>query len=505
MKSFAIFARALGLLCALSLSSAATARDLFLMIGGGHSRDSNQASLENNVLFYQQLLKEQKVPAAQQSVYFAAGPAGGKDVQAKDVDALPKANRLMAEFFGTERDLGLHYRASAVPNVRGATTRENIQKWFAEVGQTLKPGDRLILYVTAHGERSEDRQNPYETSIMLWNDEKLSVSEFVALLDTLPEGVSVVAVMVQCYTGGFARMIFDKADPENGLAKQNRCGFFATVHDRVAAGCTPDVDETTYVEYSTYFWEAVAGHTRSGKPITPPDYDGDGTVSFAEAHAYTMLIADTIDSPLTTSSEFLSVEGHFQDSEHPDLLPKDAPYDTIHELATSAERAVLDGLSKQLDLTGDGRLATAQRESRASRRGRFRGPGQSPRRRVARLRDTIADSLKERWPELANVLNPGAVELLTTRNKEFVEAVEGHPKYKEYLEQKDLAAREADPQKRRAKLERFVRTAQDVILRENLRRLDDKKLFGQYQAIVAAEATSLQSGDGGRRTIKQGR
>ena len=290
--------------------------------------------------------------------------------------------------------------------------------------QRSRVGDRLILYVTAHGEKSDDRKNPYETSIMLWNDEKLTVSEFVALLDTLPEGVSVVAVMVQCYTGGFARFIYDKADPENGLAKQNRCGFFATVHDRVAAGCTPDVDETTYVEYSTYFWEAVAGHTRAGKPITLPDYDGDGKVSFAEAHAYTVLNADTIDLPLTSSSEFLSVESNFKDDDHPELLPKDAPYDTIHELATPAERAVLDGLSKQLDLTGSDRIAAAQRESRATRRGRSRGRDQSPRRRAARLRDTIADDLKERWPELANVLNPGAVELVTTRSKEFVEAVE---------------------------------------------------------------------------------
>src|SRR3954471_20758098 len=338
--------------CVFSFTSVAIARDFFLTIGGGHSRDSNQASLERNVLFYEQVLKEQKIPPAQQSVYFAAGPAGGKDVQAIDADSVPKANRLMAEFFGTDRDLGLHYRASEVPGVLGATARENIQNWFAGTGQTLKQGDRLIIYVTAHGEKSEDRKNPYETSIMLWNDEKLSVSEFVTLLDGMPEGVSVVAVMVQCYTGGFSRFIYDKADPKNGLAKQNRCGFFATVHDRVAAGCTPDVEETSYVEYSTYFWEAIAGHTRTGKPITPPDYDGDGKVSFAEAHAYTVLNADTIDLPLTSSSEFLSVESHFKDSDHPELLPKDAPFDTIHELATPAERAILDGLSKQLELTG---------------------------------------------------------------------------------------------------------------------------------------------------------
>ncbi len=492
------------LLCVLGLVTTAAARDFFLTIGGGPSPENNQASLEKNVLFSQQVLKEQNVPASQQAVYFATGSAASKDVKAVDAESVPKANRLMAEFFGTDHDLGLHYRASEVPGVRGATTRENIQKWFSDVGPTLNRGDRLILYVTAHGEKSDDRKNPYETSIMLWNEEKLTVSEFVGLLDELPEGVSVVAVMVQCYTGGFARFIYDKADPENGLAKQQRCGFFATVHDRVAAGCTPDVDETTYVEYSTYFWEALAGHTRTGMPIVRPDYDGDGKVSFAEAHAYTVLSADTIDSPLTSSSEFLSVESQFKDDDHPELLSKDAPYDTIHELATPAERAILDGLSKQLELTGSDRIAAAQRESRPFRRGRSRGRDQSARRRAARLGDAIAEDIKKRWPELANVLNPGAVELLTTHSQEFVDAVEGHPKYKEYREQTELAAREVDPQKRRAKFERFIRTAQDAILRENLKRLDDKERLAEYQAIVAAEASSLNEGDSTAKPAARG-
>ena len=110
----------ISLLCVLTLASTAAARDFFLTIGGGHSRESNQASIEKNVLFYQELLKEQKIPAEQQSVYFAAGLPRGKDVQAKDVESIPKANRLMAEFFGTEQDLGVHYRNSELSNVLGA-------------------------------------------------------------------------------------------------------------------------------------------------------------------------------------------------------------------------------------------------------------------------------------------------------------------------------------------------------------------------------------------------
>jgi hypothetical protein len=41
------------------------------------------------------------------------------------------------------------------------------------------------------------------------------------------------------------------------------------------------------------------------------------------------------------------------------------------------------------------------------------------------------------------------------------------------------------------KFERFVATAEDVILRENLRRLGDAALMAQYGAIVAAEGAGL--------------
>lgn len=482
----------------LALPYPAVGKDYFLTIGGGYAPDGNQASLEKNVLFFERVLQEQKVPPGQQSVYFADGLEADADLQVLDAQSVPKANRLMAEFFGDEEDLGLFYRNHAVPGVRASTNKENIVRWFSEVGPTLQAGDRLILYVTSHGEPSRDRGNPYETAISLWDNQRIRVSELAAQLDTLPAGVSVTAIMVQCYTGGFARLIYKDADPEQGLSPQRRCGFFATVHDRVAAGCTPDVDKASYVEYSSYFWEALGGRKQTGEAIVRPDYDGDGRVSFAEAHAYTVLHADTIDLPLTTSTEFLNVESQFADDEHPDLLAEDAPYETVRDLATPAERAILEGLSVELELEGSNRIEAAERGGRERRRffGRGGGRGRSPGGRARRLRQVIADDLKERWPELSNVLNPGAIELLTTRSAEFVAAIEQHPSYREYREQADAADVAADPQKRRVKFERFVATAEGVILRENLRRLGDAKRLAEYQAIVAAENAGLETPTG---------
>ncbi len=474
----------------LSLASSSAGKDYFLTIGGGYSPEGNQASLEKNVLFFQRVLREHRVAPEQLAVYFADGLDEAADLQVRDVAAVPKANRMMAEFFGDEDDLGLTYRNHAIAGVRGPTNPEIIRRWFSDVGPTLAAGDRLILYVTAHGEQSRERGNPYETAISLWDNQRMRVTQLVELLDSLPEGVSVTAIMVQCYTGGFARFIYNGADPEQGLSKQRRCGFFATVHDRVAAGCTPDVDKASYVEYSSYFWEGLGGRKQTGEAIARPDYDGDGRVSFAEAHAYTVLHASTIDLPLTASSEFLAVESQFADAEHPTLLAGNAAYETVRSLATPAQRAILDGLSAELGLEGAGRIDAAKRASREPRRFGRRGRGGSG-RRAGRLREVIAGDLKDRWPELSNVLNPGAIELVTTRSAEFTAAVEQHPNYREYRGLRDAAADAVDPEKQRVKFERFVATAEEVILRENLRRLGDANKLAQYAAIAAAEAETL--------------
>src|SRR5690606_14797632 len=125
--------------------------------------------------------------------------------------------------------------------------------------------------------------------------------QFNEWLDRLPQDVPVVLVVVQCYAGGFSHTIFKEGKNEKGLAPHPRCGFFSQVHDRVAAGCTPDVNEANYQEYSSFFWAALAGSSRSGEPIPRIDYDGDGVTSFAEAHAYAVIESSTVDIPLRTS------------------------------------------------------------------------------------------------------------------------------------------------------------------------------------------------------------
>ena len=433
------------------------AEDFFLTIGGGYSPSGNQASLENNVLFFQRALRDNGLHEKPSDLFFADGDAEEHDLQVMDPNSVPKANRLMAEFFGSRTDLGLSYRNHRVPDVRGSTKPDNIRRWFKEVGSEMQADDRLLIYVTAHGNRSSNRQDAFNTTIATWNNTSIKMTDFVQMLDTLPEGVQVVAVMVQCHAGGFARFIFNGGDPDQGLSPQRRCGFFATVHDRPAAGCTSEVDELSYVEYSTYFWAALTGRTRTGEEIELPDYDGDGVICFDEAHAYTVLTADTIDLPVKSSGEFLTEYSRFGNDKNPGLLENDESYALILGFASPTQRAILEGLSEQLELSGDNRIVDAWRATQ-----RDSGRGNSRRRREPStsepLRRKIASDLLREWPELANVLNPVAIELLTSRSDEFIQAIEEHADYETYRELADQAV--PDAEKRKVKYERFLRVGQ---------------------------------------------
>ena len=185
------------------------------------------------------------------------------------------------------------------------------------------------------------------TTLYLWNGEKISVTEFSKLLDKIPAPVDVMTVMVQCHCGGFADLIFNEADPTKGTSKASRCGFFATVYNRPAAGCTPDIIEEEYHEYCSYFWEAIRGVSRTGKPIGTCDYDQNGSISFAEAHAYAVLTSTTIDISVCTSDSFLRAYGKSKSNNGAataSLLTSDSPYATLLSRATPVQKAILNGL-----------------------------------------------------------------------------------------------------------------------------------------------------------------
>ena len=346
----------------LALVTPLGAKDYFLTIAGGYSPAGNQVSLEKNIQFHQRVIEGLELGEVPHDLYFSDGKAPGRDVQFEPLKSnVPDANRYLARLFGSEKYLDLEYREHELEGVDGMTSPELVEKWFKEKGSQLVAGDRVILYATAHGGKSADKKKPFNTKLYLWNTRPVYAARVAQLIDELPKGVRVMVIMAQCYSGGFAHLIFPEADESKGDKDRVVSGFFSTTHDRMAAGCTPDIDEENYDEFSSHFWAALLGKSRTGKPVESADYDGDGSISFEEAHAYTILVSNTIDIPQKTSDAYLRKRAQFRDDKHPGLLPRELEYSKVLEMAPAVEKHVLAQLSESLDLTGEKRYEAAKK------------------------------------------------------------------------------------------------------------------------------------------------
>ena len=499
----------LNFLCA---ASEVRSADYFLTVGGGYAPTGNQISLEKNVHFFQHVL-EARYPESQvqHDIFFSDGDDPGRDLQYVDAEArLPRVNLLLANIFRKTNYLNHRYRSHQVRGVTGPTTRSNLADWFAEEGAQLKAGDRLLVYVTAHGGKSKDKKRPENTQLFLWNNQPILMTELTGHLDKIPAEVPVVVVMVQCYSGGFANVIFKDGDSSKGLAQPNRCGFYATVQTRPAAGCTPDIKEENYHEYSSYFWAAILGSTRTGQAVSSCDYNDDGVVSFAEAHAYALLTSSTIDISVKTSDTFLRAYSQYPKSsgrkgrlgERPPqpvvrLWHPNSAFDDLIDLARADERVVLEGLSGQLELfesrrarqarTVASRLAKENKE-RLSDRNKMRGQYD---KLAARIRREVIN----RWPELANPWHPSAATIIQEDADAIVDCVESHAGYKRFSQLRRrlnrLSKDQLDRDRKWAKCQRLIRTLENVALAANLPHVASAARRKEYARLLGAEMATL--------------
>ena len=482
---------------ALALPSA-TARDYILTVGGGYSPAGNQISLERNVVFFRKLLAETYKTGVPHDLLFADGDSPNPDLNFAPPDHQPpRANLLAALVFGREDNLGLKYRDNDLDNVHAMSSPQTLETWFKERGSQLKAGDRLILYITAHGGRSADKKNKSNTKLFMWNGSSIDAKALAGHLKALPEGVEVMTVMVQCYSGGFANLLFDEVDSSKGPGARPVCGFFATVHDRMAAGCTPEINEENYDEYSSHFWAAIRGKTRTEEGVPSADYDGDSRVSFEEAHAYTLLASFSIDIPIKTTDTFLRAHSKTQDEDHPDLLAVEHPYFQLLTKASPVELAVLDGLSTRLGLHGVDRVKQARDAAKEleEERKKVQGERDAGKRQFDGARKKIRNTLKNRWPDLENTSSPGALELFTSRSGEFVKAVEEHAAFEDMMEgrkkrtENEFKRLEVD--KRWAHHQRFLRAVETLVLALNLPKVADQSIQRQYAELLAREQASI--------------
>ena len=121
--------------------------------------------------------------------------------------------------------------------------------------------------------------------------------------------------------------------------------------------------------------------------------------------------------------------------------------------------------------------------------GEKRRPRQPPEHE--KLRVKIREDLRKRWPQLSNLLNPVPIELITTRQNEFLDAIKMHPDYARYRELQQASKSELNDAERKVKYDRFLRVADHIILRENLHRKKQDDRIQEFNRIIELEQSSF--------------
>jgi hypothetical protein len=502
-----------------------SATDYFLTIGGGYDRSGNQASLEANVVFFQQTLADKHRGARRHDIFFADGDDPAADLQVvaekRDQSAMP-ATDLLSALHRRRGGENFSYRNHRVGATAGPLVPALIRANLDAVAKTAGSGDRLIIYVTAHGSAGP-KDDPFNTTIDCWNGRKVTARGFTDWLNKLPPELPVVLVMAQCYCGGFGHVIFEGFDESKGLAPQLRVGFFAQQHDLPAAGCRPDIEHDE--EFSSYFWGALAGHSRNGVRIDGCDIDGNGVISFGEAYAYAVIAGETIDIPLRTSEVFLRTfsrlsadkakdssgdlksepedinpSGH-ESRSNPAVVNMSCQLETLIAKSSPVSRRIVTQLCKALGLSLQDEVTavmSASEESRRASRSQNRG-----RSRQGSGRRELLREVTEKWPELGDERKWADSSLLKSDNQDplisELKQLASWKIYEERRQQMQVANIEAGQREiRTVKYRRLINALESIVLEQNLPLFASPQLVERYQQLLSLEESTLNPGEGRR-------
>jgi hypothetical protein len=298
----------------------------FLVVGGGGAPSYNEIALEKNVLYFQRTLKEMGYDPFSATIFFANG--NDKKATVRYLDSL-----------GNEK-----FKLPQIPDTKGAATVDGVQNYLENM-PTKSKKKPLFFYFTGHGHLN--RENPDNNALILWQEKLLTVGQLSSLLDKLPQDRQIVTMMAQCYSGSFANFIYQDGMPSKPVALQTRCGFFATISTRPSVGCTPEVNEADYQDYSSSFFAGLSGVNRLGKVVASADYNRDGRVSYAEAHAFAKVDERATDLPVSTSEVWL--QRKMSESDIDDILSE--PLVNLINAARPEQKYVVTSLARRFNFS----------------------------------------------------------------------------------------------------------------------------------------------------------
>lgn len=274
----------------------------YLVWGGGGTVSSSQIVLERNLNLFHSIADSKNIPLDSRKTLFGAGlNSNVLDVVYKDRD-LTDDEKVFSTMWRSNPSLAHSNRRNQVKNLNGDASKATFSRVLKDLLLSLGSEKKSRLYYTGHG-AGED---PFRSNFFVsWGPERFDVDEFTRILDKSESSASLQVVMTQCFSGGFSQINYEGGVYKGNLSKQNRCGFFSQIPSRVAAGCSADILERE--EYTPYFMAAVSGTHEAGYSVNA-DYNSDGIVSANEAHYYVIATENSLDIPVSTSTEFLRSE-----------------------------------------------------------------------------------------------------------------------------------------------------------------------------------------------------
>jgi hypothetical protein len=415
----------------------------WLAIGGGAGPDSNQLSLESDLALAVEIFEKGG------RVLFAGGPDSEGVQVAERRDGGDPLLAELASLFAPRAGRNATYRMTKLA-AHGPATRERVRQELSTLGKAGR--EPLLVYFASHGDIGSE---PARNVVSLWGGGALAADELATLLDDATRPMRLV--IAACFSGGFAEMVFRGGYKKGGPAAADRCGLFSSTWDLEASGCDPDPDRKSHESYGVYFLHALRGRDRHGKelPRADVDFDGDGKISLAEAHARVRIVSRGIEVPTTTSERWLREVA----------LPKGSP------LAWPEEEAVIAALEKKLKADEERARSELERlDKRVDELSESQDAASSDEQ--AAYEQTVGELLA-RWPVLDDPWHPDFAATVDAHRDDIEKHLDESAAYRRFRKAGDVAERLEREAHRamaeRAPYERLVRA------------LDNRRLAGQLK------------------------
>lgn len=473
-------------LCAAGLLPDITYADNAILIGGGYDLQGSQGQIELNTKWVQQILETRGM---QVTTFYTDGENPGLDVHylQPESDYASPLEPLSRIFDTVELDR-TNYRNHSVERVTDSTERSILLPQLRDLLGLESTNSTLLVY-NGHGNQS--LSTPDKVTMHLWGDTVIQAQEVHTLLEETSSPFRFV--MTQCYSGGFHRIAYDKPDTGITLADgPARCGFTAESAYRLSEGCSSSINSSDYRDYTTFFFAALTGINRQGKPLDiNPDQNNDGVTTLREAHFYTLANAVSTDLPRSTSEHYLSnwapwylrwapTHASLPDNEYAALFGRMASRLSLDPGAPQVARQIQSSLEQITD----------QRSSLVRSYAKTQNDIES-------LQSTLQGQLITRWPELvgphttayANLATSGELRRIST----IAAALKEYPtlvKLQQQLQQ--LEHNVLENERDSTQMQKLQRLRKLSTLQEQLLTHGTPHQIDDYNSLVSCEESTLR-------------